>query len=107
MTEKIPITPIDDKVILKPTRKSTKSAGGVLLPDVTLEKTLIAEVVAVGRGRIAIDGSINEMQTKVGDTVIYPKLSGQLFEYKDEEYIIIKEPELVAIINKEVTNENQ
>jgi chaperonin GroES len=98
MQNSIPIKPIDDKVVLKPLRKQTKTTGGVILPDIALEKTLVAEVVAVGRGRINFDGTITAMQTKVGDKVVYPKMGGQVFEYKQEDYIIIREAELVAII---------
>ena len=66
-----------------------------------MEKLLIAKVVAVGRGRVAIDGSLKDMQTKVGDTVIYPKMGGQKFQYRSDTFYIIREQELIAIINDE------
>ena len=90
--------PIDQKVILKQIELTGKTAGGVIIPDTTQEGTEHAEVVAVGPGRQLESGERNKMQCKVGDTVVIPKSGFHRFDSNGEEYYIIKEIDILTIL---------
>ncbi len=96
--------PVADKVIVKATEASTQTDGGVILPDIAQEDTMQAEVVAVGPGAIMIDGKYCKMQTKPGDIIVYPKLVAKKLDYNGEEYLIMKENDILTIL-KEKNNE--
>lgn len=91
------LQPIEDKVILK-SATETMSSGGVIIPDLAQENTMVADVVAVGPGRWKEDGKRFAMACKVGDKVVFPKFSAHRFEYDDEEYIVIRESDILARI---------
>ena len=93
--------PIDQTVILKPIEKSGTTSGGVIIPDTTNEGTEQAEVVAVGPGRQLENGTRNTMQCKVGDTVILPKSSYRTFDSGEQEYYLIREIDILTILEKE------
>ena len=97
--------PIADKIILKADDAAGTTEGGVILPDIAQEDTMQAEVVAVGPGAVMIDGSYCKMQTKPGDIVVYPKFGAKKLEYKGDEYLILKENEVLTILTKETSNE--
>lgn len=92
--------PIGDKVVLKQLESDGQTSGGVIIPDTTHESSRHGEVLAIGPGRILENGQRNHMQCKVGDIVIYPKL-GHIFEAGGEEYIILREIDLLTILEKE------
>ncbi len=92
------IKPIFDRVVLLPKEeKETKS--GILLPSSAAEKSHIATVVAVGQGG-NIDGNDVKMQVKVGDEVIYTKYAGTECDFDGKKYIVIKQNDILAIIEK-------
>lgn len=97
--------PIADKIIVKATDANDTTDGGVILPDIAQEDTMQAEVISVGPGAVMIDGSRCEMQTKPGDIVVYPKFGAKKLEYKGDEYLILKELEVLTILTKEKNNE--
>ena len=97
--------PIADKIIIKETNAEGVTDGGVIMPDTSQEATMIAEVISVGPGAIMIDGSYCKMQTKPGDIVVYPKFGAKKLEYKGDEYLIIKENEILTILTEESNNE--
>ena len=94
--------PIADKIIVKATDANDTSEGGVILPDIAQGDTMQAEVISVGPGAIMIDGSYCNMQTKPGDIVVYPKFGAKKLEYKGDEYLILKENEVLTILTEEV-----
>jgi len=92
------IKPLFDKVVIKQIEEEeTKTQSGILLKPNSQEKPCIATVVAVGNGGI-VDGKEIPMQVKVGDKVIYSKYSGTEFKYENQEYIILKQSDILAII---------
>ena len=97
--------PIGDKIIVTVIDGNDTTEGGVILPDIAQEETMRATVVAVGPGAIMLDGSYCKMQTKVGDVVVYPKMGAKKLQYKDEEYLILKENDILTILTEEKGNE--
>ena len=91
--------PIADKVVIKKIENEGQTAGGVIIPDTTHEGTRHAEVIAVGPGRGLENGTRFEPQVKVGDIVVFPKV-GNVFEADGEEYYIVREIDILTIINK-------
>lgn len=95
---KLSIRPLGDRVIVKALPQEEKTKGGVILPDTAKEKPQQGEVVAVGPGRITDKGAQVAMEVKVGDKVLYGKYSGTEVKLEGEEYLIIKESEVLAIL---------
>ena len=93
------IKPLFDRVVLKIEKEQTTNVGGIFLPDMSREKSQIATVVAVGEGG-NVDGKDVKMQVKEGDRVLFSKFAGTEFKYKDEDLLIIKQTDILAIINK-------
>ena len=88
--------PFGDRVVIKPVEREEVSAGGILLPDTAQEKPQEGEVVAVGPGRTADDGKRIEMESKVGDLVVYARYAGSDFKEEGEEFLILRESEILA-----------
>jgi len=88
--------PIADKVVIKKIENEGQTSGGVIIPDTTHEGTRKAEVIAVGPGRWLDNGTRAEMQVKVGDIVIFPKV-GNIFEADGEEYYLVREIDILTI----------
>ena len=91
------IKPLFDKVVLVNAEKEETTASGFILPSASQEKQQTAKVVAVGPGGI-IDGKEITMQVKVGDSVLYAKYAGSEFKLGGKEYIIIKQSDILAIV---------
>jgi len=92
--------PIADKVIIKKLDNEGQTTGGVIIPDTTQEGTRQARVIAVGPGRILENGQLSQMQCKVGDVIIFPKV-GNICEVEGEEYYIVREIDILTILEKE------
>lgn len=91
------VTPLADRVIVKPLTREEVTKGGIVLPDTAKEKPQEGEVVAVGPGRLSEDGSKRiPMDVEKGDTVIYAKYAGTEWKYEDEEYLILRESDIQA-----------
>lgn len=97
-TKTLKVKPLGDRVIIKPLPQEEKTKGGVILPDTAKEKPQQGEVVAVGKGRITDDGKKIEMEVKAGDKVLYGKYSGTEIKIEGEEYLIVKESEILGIL---------
>jgi chaperonin GroES len=85
--------PINDRVVIKPAPAEQKTKGGIIIPDTAKEKPLRGEVIAVGPGKEDI-----KMTVKKGDIVLYGKYAGQEFNYKGEDYLIMREDDILIII---------
>jgi len=94
------LKPLADRVIVKPIVKEEVTKGGIVLPDTAKEKPQEGEIVAVGPGKLGEDGKRIEMEVKKGDRVIYAKYAGTEWKYEQEEYIILRESDILAKLNK-------
>ena len=97
------IKPLFDRVVLKIEKEQTTNVGGIFLPDMSKEKSQIATVVAVGEGG-NVDGKDVKMQVKEGDKVLFSKFAGTEFKYDDQDLLIIKQTDILAIIRGEDNN---
>jgi len=92
------VRPLGDRVLIKRLSEQEKTKGGIVLPDTAKEKPQRGEVVAVGEGRLTDDGKRIPMNVKVGDKVIFAKYAGTEIELDDEEYLLMSESDILAII---------
>ena len=93
------LKPLGDRVIVKPKAPEEKTKGGIILPDTAQEKPMEGTIVAVGAGRIADDGKKIAMELKAGDNILYGKYSGTEVKINDEEFLIMRESDVYAIIS--------
>lgn len=91
------LVPLGDRVVLKQLIAEDKTKSGIVLPGQNKEKPQQAEVVAVGPGGV-VDGKEVKMEVKAGDNVIYSKYSGTEVKIDDEEFIIVKQNDILAVI---------
>jgi chaperonin GroES len=94
----VKIRPLGERVIVTALPQEEKTKGGIILPDTAKEKPQQGEVVAVGTGKITDDGKTIPMNVKVGDKVLYGKYSGTEVKIDGEDYLIIKESEILGIL---------
>jgi chaperonin GroES len=93
------IKPLGDRIVVKPLEAENKSKGGIVLPDTAKEKPQEAKVVAVGKGKVLENGTVQAPEVKVGDKVLYGKYSGNEITTKEgEELLILREEDILAII---------
>lgn len=92
------IKPIRDRIVVKPLEADTVTASGIVIPDNAAEKPLQGKVIGVGGGKVAENGNIVPLTIKEGDTVLYGKFSGQTVKVDNVEHIVLKEDEVMAII---------
>ena len=97
---KTTVRPMEDRVLLKPTEAETKTKSGIYLPESAAEKPMTGKVIAVGPGKLNDDGSRTPPCVKKGDTVIYGKYAGTEVDIDGVEHMIVKETELLGIIEK-------
>ncbi len=91
------LVPLDDKVVVKQAEAEEKTKSGIILTESSKEKPQYADVIAVGPGGV-VDGKEVKMQVKVGDRVIYTKYAGTNVKLGDEEYVIVKQGDILAIV---------
>ena len=94
------LIPLEDRVVLKPQEAEAKTAGGIVLPDTAKEKPLIGKVIAVGPGKLMDNGQRAPMSVKKNDTVLFGKYSGSEVEVDGEDYKILRESEILGVIEK-------
>jgi len=93
------LKPLGDRVIVKPKAPDEITKGGIILPDTAQEKPMEGTIIAVGAGRIADDGKKIAMELKAGDKILYGKYSGTEVKVNDEEFLIMRESDVYAIIS--------
>lgn len=96
---KMNVKPLDDRVLVKPLDAEEKTSGGIVLPDTAREKPQQAKVIAAGPGKLLDDGKRAGLSVKKGDTILYGKYSGNEIKIDGEEYVIMRESEILAILN--------
>jgi chaperonin GroES len=96
---KVQLVPLGERIVVKPIEQEQQTKGGIYLPDTAKEKPQEGEVVAVGPGRMTDEGSRIAMEVAVGDRVIYSKYAGTEYKDGDEEYLILRESDVLAKIS--------
>ncbi|MDB9539416.1 co-chaperone GroES [Anabaenopsis tanganyikae CS-531] len=93
------VKPLGDRVFVKVSAPEEKTAGGLFLPDNAQEKPQVGEVVALGPGKRNDDGSRQTLDIKVGDKVLYSKYAGTDIKLGTEEYVLLSEKDILAVVN--------
>ena len=93
------IRPLHDRVLVKRIEQAEQVRGGIIIPDTAKEKPQEAEVVAVGPGKIGDDGKRAPMDVKEGDRILMGKYSGSEIKIDDNDYVILREDEILAVVN--------
>ncbi|MCX5657388.1 MAG: co-chaperone GroES [Candidatus Omnitrophica bacterium] len=94
----VKIQPLGDRVVVKALESLSKTKGGIVLPDTAKEKPQEGEIIAVGKGRLLESGEVKPLEVKVGDKVLYGKYSGTEITLDEQEYLILREEDVLAII---------
>jgi chaperonin GroES len=97
---KTKLVPLGDRVVVLPKQKEEVTKSGIVLPDTAREKPQEGEVIAIGPGRIMDNGTKVPMDLKVGQTVLYAKYAGTEFKIDDDEYLILREPDVLAVVTE-------
>ncbi len=92
------IRPLGDRVVIKVSEGDMKTASGIVLPDTAKEKPQEGEVVAVGTGKMLDNGTRAQMEVKTGDKVIFSKYSGSEVKVDEQNYLIIRESDILAVL---------
>ncbi len=92
------IRPLQDRVVVRRTEEETKSAGGIVIPDSATEKPSQGEVIAVGPGKKLDNGSIQEVDLKVGDKILFGQYAGSTVKLDGEELLIMNESEVFGVV---------
>lgn len=92
------IKPLGDRILIKPSPADEKTKGGIILPDTAKEKPVVGEVVAIGPGRKSDEGKVILPEVKVGDKVLYGKYSGTETTIDGQEYLIMRESDVFAVV---------
>lgn len=93
------IKPLFDRVVLLPKEADKETKSGIILPSASAEKSQVATVVAVGKGGV-VDGKEVKMEVTVGQEVLYAKYSGTEFSLDGKKYIVIKQSDILAVLEK-------
>ncbi len=93
------IKPLEDRVVVEPIESESKTASGIYLPEASKEKPVRGKIVAAGPGKRLENGKRAEMSVKIGNTVIYGKYAGSEVELKGKKLLIIKESELLGVLD--------
>jgi chaperonin GroES len=96
----VKIKPLHDRVVVKCLEEGQKTKGGIIIPETAREKPVQGRVVAVGTGRVLENGTKVPLQVKAGDTVLFGKYSGTDIKIKEEEHPILREEDVLGIIEK-------
>ncbi|MGQ9557732.1 MAG: co-chaperone GroES [Desulfurispora sp.] len=94
------IRPLGERVVVKPLPSEEVTRGGIVLPDTAKEKPQKGEVIAVGPGRLLDNGTRVPVDVKVGDQVLFSKYAGNEFKIDDVEYLILREADILGVIEK-------
>ncbi|CAO0823652.1 cochaperonin GroES [Desulfarculales bacterium] len=94
------IKPLQDRVIVKRMEEETKTSGGIIIPDSAKEKPQQGKILAVGPGKVLEGGTRIDMTVKIGDLVLFGKYSGSEVKIDGEEVLIMREDDILGIINK-------
>ena len=92
------VRPLHDRIIVQRLEEGEQKVGGIIIPDTAKEKPQQGKVIAVGKGKVEKDGKITPLDVKEGDTILFGKYSGQEIKLDGEEYLIMREEEVLGVI---------
>jgi chaperonin GroES len=90
--------PLHDRILIKRIEEKETAKGGIVIPDTAKEKPQEGEVIAVGNGKMSEDGKVVPLDVKAGDRILFGKYSGSEIKMDDEEYLILKEEEVLGVV---------
>ena len=90
--------PLHDRILIKRIEEKETAKGGIIIPDTAKEKPQEGEVIAVGNGKMTEDGKVVPLDVKAGDRILFGKYSGSEIKMDDEEYLILKEEEVLGVV---------
>lgn len=93
------VRPLHDRILVRRLSEDQKTAGGIIIPESAKEKPQRGEVVATGKGRVTEDGKTMPLDVKAGDSVLFGKYSGTEFRLDGEEYLMMREEDILGILN--------
>ena len=96
----IKLKPLQDRVIVKRVKEEEKTKGGIIIPDTAKEKPIEGEVIAVGNGKVGDDGKLRAPDVKAGDRILFGKYSGTEVKLDGEEHLILREDDILGVIEK-------
>jgi chaperonin GroES len=94
------VRPLHDRIIVERIDEGEQKIGGIIIPDTAKEKPMQGKVIAVGKGRVEKDGKVTPLDVKADDTVLFGKYAGQEIKIDGNEYLIIREEEVLGVIEK-------
>jgi len=94
------VRPLHDRVIVERIEESEQRVGGIIIPDTAKEKPQQGKIIAAGKGRIEKDGKVTPLDVKAGDTILFGKYAGQEIKIDGNEYLIMREEEVLGVIEK-------
>lgn len=94
------IRPLHDRIIVRRVEEEEKTKGGIIIPDSAKEKPMEGEVISVGKGKKTEDGKVLKMDVKAGDRVLFSKYAGTEVKLDDVEYLIMREDDILGVIEK-------
>ena len=92
------VRPLHDRIIVERLDEGEQQVGGIIIPDTAKEKPQRGTVIAVGKGKVKDDGTVTPLDVKAGDTVLFGKYSGQEIKLDGDEYLIMKEDEILGVV---------
>ena len=95
----IKVRPLHDRIIVQRLEEEEQQVGGIIIPDTAKEKPQQGKVMAVGKGKVKEDGGILPMDVKNGDTILFGKYSGQEIKLDGDDYLIMREDEVLGVVN--------
>jgi len=94
----VKIRPLHDRVIVKRLDEEKKTASGIVIPDTAAEKPDQGEVMSVGKGKLSDEGKLMPLEVKVGDRVLFGKYSGQTVRVKGDELLVMREEDIMGVV---------
>ena len=95
----VKVRPLHDRIIVERIEEGEQEVGGIIIPDTAKEKPQQGKVIAAGNGKLKDDGTVTPLDVKAGDTVLFGKYSGQEIKLDGEEFLIMREDEILGVID--------
>jgi chaperonin GroES len=95
------VRPLHDRLIVQLIEEGEQQVGGIIIPDTAKEKPQQGKVIAAGKGKVRDDGTVQPMDVKAGDTVLFGKYSGSEIKLDGEEFMIMREDEILGVVESE------
>jgi chaperonin GroES len=94
------VRPLQDRILVKRLAEEERTKGGIIIPDTAKEKPIMGEVIAVGGGKVSEDGKVRPLDVKAGDRILFGKYGGTEIKIANEEHLILREDEVLGIIEQ-------